>query len=315
MKQKIVLFSILIISFYACKKDGASTNKTTATQNTSAGKYLLFDADELYNSGKSSTPSLFTSLYRTNLDGSGLTRLTTPPPNYFDYRASISSDGSKIIFVRGNQDDTDRGLYTIDSAGNNLTNITKGNEVDYAFFSPDGAHVVYAKSLVDNVPYTLDVYVANADGSNEQKITSFANQNGEAIPVGWSQNGRMYIVAAGNSIKTGVYSINADGSGMQFITSNRSIEAISPDGKYFLFDSLTGLSICNIDGSNVKTVLSFTSNYPDELVGAAWSADEKEIYFLGYDTATKTPALSKVNTDGSGLTKVLNGYYEYPGIH
>ena len=315
MKQKIAFF-ILLILFYSCKKDGASNiNKNITTQNASPGKYLLFDADWLYNSGKSSTLSLLTSLYRTNLEGAGLTQITTPPTNYFDYRASYSFDGSKIIFVRGNQDGTDHGLYIVDSTGNNLTNITKGDEVDYASFSPNGKQVVYAKSLTSGASSAYDIYVANADGTDEQKITSFANQNGGAGNIHWSSDGKIYFEASSNSVKSGIYSINADGSNLNYITSNFELMSISPDGKYLLYETTMGLSICNNDGSNPVTVINFNSSTPDAIIGGGWSADGKEIYYSHFDSALNTFGIFKINIDGSGLTKILNGYYEYPSIH
>jgi len=311
MKRKFTLLSIIIVLFCSCKKD----NKTTAA-NPSPGKYLLFDADGIYNSGKSSSPSLFTSLFYSNLDGSGLTQITVPPVNYFDYRASYSFDGTKIIFVRGNEDDTDRGLYTVDNTGNNLKNITKGDEVDFASFSPDGQRIVYAKSLVSSAPYLYDIYVANADGSSEQKITSLANQNGGAADIHWSFDGKIYFAGSSDSLKAGLYAINADGSNMHYVTSNAALMAISPDGKYFLFETTTGMSICNSDGSNPKTLLNVSSsNTPDSIIGGGWSADGKEIYYSSFYGATSNFGIFKINNDGTNLTKVLNGYYEYPSIH
>jgi Tol biopolymer transport system component len=108
------------------------------------------------------------------LDGTGLTRVTTPPANYFDFDARFSPDGKQILFIRDDLNDDDRSLYIVDTSGNNLKTITTGNDITNAILSPNSKQLAYIKNF-SNKFGADDVYVANADGSNETNITNFSS--------------------------------------------------------------------------------------------------------------------------------------------
>ncbi|HEY8781501.1 MAG TPA: hypothetical protein VIM16_07805 [Mucilaginibacter sp.] len=313
-KSNYLLLIIAFASLCSCKKD-AQINNIVQTSPVYSGKYLLFDADESFNKSfnpsQSIFPSPYTSIYYSNLDGSKITPITGSDSGYYSYRASWSPDGKQVLFIHGNQSGTDRSLCIIDITGDNFKSVVKGNEVDFASFSPDGEKLVYAKSLVDD--YKYDVYVSNVDGTSEQRITNFANDNGAVANIHWSSDGKIYFYGSGSHTTGGIYSINEDGSNLKYIMLPVDFLGISPDGKKILFDLSNGLFICNIDGTNIKTIISYDNNNPNMLVGASWSADGNEIYVSNADYPANF-GLYKLKADGSGLHQILAGYYEFPVV-
>ena len=311
-RSTYLLFVTLFMLLCPCKKTDP-VQKINTSPPVYSGKYLLFDADETFNTGKSNFPSAYTAIYYSNLDGSNITKITGSDPGYYSYRPSWAPGGKQVLFIRGNQYDTDRSVCIIDITGTNFKSVVKGNEVDYASFSPDGKKLVYAKSLVDSIPFKYDVYVSNADGTAEQRITTFAKDNGAVANIQWSSNGTIYFYGSGNHTKTGVYSINANGTGLKYIMTDVNFLGVSPDGKHILFDLGNGLFLCNIDGSNIKSIITYDNDHPNMIVGASWSADSKQIYLSNADYPANF-GLYKVNIDGSRFQKLLVGYYEYPGV-
>jgi Tol biopolymer transport system component len=312
MFKKICFLLIIIPLFFSCKKDSPAQNVITTTP-VNRGRYVLFDADEAFNQGLSNSPSPFTSIYYTNLDGSGLTRVTGPEVGYYSYRPSWAPNGKSILYIRGNQTDTYRSLCSINLNGTNFRSLVQGNKVDYPSYSYDGTKLIYAKSFVGSPPYQADVYTADTTGANEQKITSFAADNGSVSNIHCSSDGRIYFYGFSQHLSPGVYSVMPDGSDLKFAIYDVDFLGISPDGKYILYDLSTGLYICNNDGTNNRTVIAFNSTVPNMLAGAAWSPDDSEIYLSNADYPANFGMYS-VTAQGYGLQQFAAGYYELPQV-
>ncbi len=312
-KSTYLLLIVVLALVYSCKKD--SSNKIVTKPFLAPGKYLLFDADEAFNMGQSVSPSLYTSIYYANLDGSGITRITPAEPTYYSYRASWSPDGTQIIYTRGDLADTARGLCTIDITGRNFKRIVKGDEADYGCFSPNQGMIAYAKSLVHTPPYKYDVYIANTYGSSEQRLTYFADDNGAVANIHWSADGNIYFNAGSDRSKNGIYSIDKSGNSLKYIMGAGHLLGVSPDGKYILFDQSNGLFTSNTDGTNIKTLITYDDNNPNMLLGASWSANGGFIYLSNTNLPGNLLGIFKINDAGYGFQKVLDGFYEYPSVH
>ncbi len=192
-------------------------------------------------------------IYMSDLDGRIVLKLTNTPG--YDAEATMSPDGKTMIFTSTRNGDLD--LYTMNIASGEIKQITTDLGYDGgAWFSHDGKKIVwrasrpktdadikeYKELLKEGLvaPTQMEVFVANADGTDARQITSLGQAN-------WAPNflkdGRI-IFCSNHEYKRGfpfnMYVINADGSGMEKISRDKGFDAfpmISPDGKKIIFSS------------------------------------------------------------------------------
>jgi len=198
-------------------------------------------------------------IFTSGPDGSDLRRLTDTPG--YDAEATTSPDGSKIIFTSMRDGDLD--IYTMDPDGSNVTRIT--DELGYdggAFYSSDGQRIVWRASrpsteeeLADYQtllstsairPMNLEVFVANADGSDARQVTS--NGHANFAPYFFPDGKRIIFVSnmSGETRNFDVWTVNDDGTGLEQITFYSGFDGFpmfSPDGKYLVFASNRGGSV------------------------------------------------------------------------
>jgi TolB protein len=193
-------------------------------------------------------------IFMADTKGNIVKQLTNSPG--YDAEAVISPKGDKILFCSMRNGDLD--LYTMNLDGTNVKQIT--NTLGYdggAWFSPDGSKIVWRasrpkteeeikeyKMLLDTgivMPTNMEVFVANADGSNMQQITALGQAN-------WAPNftpdGNKIIFASNHEHKKGfpfnLYLINLDGTGLEKISRDGGFDAFpafSPNGKKIIFSS------------------------------------------------------------------------------
>ncbi len=193
-------------------------------------------------------------IFIADLNGKIVKQLTSEPG--YDAEATISPKGDKIVFTSTRNGDLD--LYVMDIDGKNVKQIT--HELGYdggAWFSPDGKKIVWrasrpkteedikeykdlmAQGLV--APTSMEVFVANADGSDVHQVTHLGKAN-------WAPNftpdGKKIIFASNHEYERGfpfnLYLINMDGTGLEKISHDGGFDAFpmfSPSGKKFIFSS------------------------------------------------------------------------------
>lgn len=171
-------------------------------------------------------------IFTANPDGSDIRRLTDTWR--YDAEATISLDGSRILFTSLRNGDLD--IYVMDADGSNVKQLT--DELGYdggAFFSLDGSKIVYRASrhtteaerqnylsllqrdLIQ--PGSLDIYVMDADGSNKRRLTD----NGAAnfSPFFFPSSDRVIFASNlhdPNGRNFDLYAIDVDGSNLERIT-------------------------------------------------------------------------------------------------
>jgi TolB protein len=184
-----------------------------------------------------------------------ITKQLTNEPGY-DAEATISPKGDKIIFTSTRNGDLD--LYTMDLDGSNVKQITHDLGYDGgAWFSPDGKKIVWrasrpkteeeqkeykdllAQGLV--APTSMEVFVADADGSHVQQVTNLGKAN---WAPNFTPNGKRIIFASNHEYARGfpfnIYLVNMDGTGLEKVSHDGGFDAFpmfSPDGKKFIFSS------------------------------------------------------------------------------
>jgi TolB protein len=193
-------------------------------------------------------------IFMADLDGKIVKQLTTSKG--YDAEATISPDGKMMLYTSDKDGDID--LYMMDLKTGKEKRIT--NTLGYdggAWFSPDGKKIIwrasrpkteeaikeYKELLAENLvaPTNMEVFVANADGSDAKQITSFGQANW--APYFMPDNKRI-IFASNHEYKRGfpfnLYTINGDGSGLKKISHDNGFDAFpmfSPDGKKLIFCS------------------------------------------------------------------------------
>lgn len=156
-------------------------------------------------------------IYKVNADGSGRTQLTSNSAR--DRFPTWSPDGSTIVFV-SDRNGSDDEIYTMDSDGNNVQQVTTGASlvnIPGPRFSPDGSRIAFVSDRSGDAQiYTMDV-----DGNNVQQVTS--SSAFDASPT-WSPDGTEIAFERDGEI----YKINADGSGSPQNLTNNSERDASP---------------------------------------------------------------------------------------
>jgi Tol biopolymer transport system component len=183
-------------------------------------------------------------IYSVNPDGSGLRRLTDNAADDTDPRWSY--DGSRIVFSSAR--DGQREIYSMDADGAHQTRLTfRASASDASAngdpaWSPDGGKIVFVRT--PNAPgTTAGVYVMNADGSGQQRLTDDQTVNDQPA---WSPDGSKIAFrssrAAGGAASS-VYVMSPDGSGQTQLTPADFSAAENPswksDGSQLVFNGVT----------------------------------------------------------------------------
>ena len=189
-------------------------------------------------------------------DRSGRVRKQLTDTKGYDAEATVSPKGDRIVFT--SMRDGDLELYTMNIDGSDVKRVT--NSLGYdggAFFSPDGTKLLWRASRPSSkediaeykellkkglvMPTNMELFVANADGSEARQITSFGKANWAPY---WHPSGEKVIFASNHATERGfpfsLYMVGLDGTGLERITTSDTFDAFpvfSPDGKHLVFSS------------------------------------------------------------------------------
>ena len=243
------------------------TGRTTCAYFYPDGKHILYGSTHLANKECPPIPDRSKygnkyiwaiyegfDIFKADLNGKIVKRLTSTKG--YDAEATISPKGDLILFTSMRDGDLD--LYTMDLNGKHVKRITSALGYDGgAWFSPDGTKILWRASrptteaeikeykdlLAENLvaPTHMEVWIANADGSNAHQITFLEQAN-------WAPNftpdGKHIIFCSNHEYKRGfpfnMYLTDLDGKGKEKISRDKGFDAFpmfSPDGKKIVFCS------------------------------------------------------------------------------
>jgi predicted Ser/Thr protein kinase len=156
-----------------------------------------------------------------------------------------------------------------------------------------------------------EIYVANSDGSDEQRLTDHAA--GDWLPI-WSPDGTRIVFTsdreATHTEGYQLYLMNADGSNPTRLTTrpdrNAKSASWSPDGSRIAFHSYCDLILIDADGSNWTTLVERREDLCPDF--PTWAPDGRRIAFRNMTLPDRAPPVQHdiyvVNDDGSGLLKL-----------
>jgi hypothetical protein len=193
-------------------------------------------------------------IFRANVDGSGITQLTDTPG--YDAEGTVCKKDGSIVFTSVRDGDLD--LYRMDADGKNVRRLTSTPGYDGgAFFNDDCTKIVWrasrpkeGKELDDYRhllsshlvrPTKLEIYVANADGSDPVQLTYL---DSASFAPFWHPSQKRILFSSNFGDPKGrefdLFAVDIDGTNLERISAAAGFDGFpmfSPDGRYLAFSS------------------------------------------------------------------------------
>ena len=225
---------------YSSTHEGDRACPTTAAERTGRYVWDIFDTYDIYVSDP---------------DGSNVELLIGGEG--YDAEPTVSPDGRFVIFTSTRSGDLE--LWRYELATGETIQLTDGLGYDGgAFFSPDSEKIVWRASrpegedaeryrdlLTRNAvePGALNLFVANADGSDAQQVTDLPGANW--APFFHPSGEKLLFSTNHHTLNEGgrefdLFMIGVDGSGLERVTFSGTFDAFpmfSPDGTRLVFAS------------------------------------------------------------------------------
>ncbi|MFC2026090.1 DUF5050 domain-containing protein [Chloroflexota bacterium] len=149
-----------------------------------------------------------------------------------------------------------------------------------------------------------EIYVMNADGTDQKRITNNARSDMEPS---WSPDGSRITFCSDHSGNSEIYVVDSNGSNLQRLTSNADMDCgpvWSPNGRLIAFHSYRGASwdiyVINADGSEERKI----TDHPETDTYPTWSPDGRHIAF--HTTRDGDWEIYSMDSDGTNQKRLTN---------
>jgi Tol biopolymer transport system component len=207
------------------------------------------------------------SIWKMNANGSNPLQLTLDGPDITNFEPGISPNGNRVVFQK--QDTEAQDVYTVGINGGAETDITNTpydtapgandhSDECCAEYSPAGTKIVYvnAYNLQDHEDtYNNDIWVMNADGTNQHALTntSFPMENDGPS---WSPDGTKIVFSRTANVSSApgyLYVMNANGTNVTPLMNGASQiigynPTWSPDGTRIAYNTGSTINIVSAAG-------------------------------------------------------------------
>ncbi|HLF25700.1 MAG TPA: hypothetical protein VJG32_05145 [Anaerolineae bacterium] len=236
----------------------------------------------------------------------------------------LSPDGSRLLILAFVE--TGPVFYTANVDGSGQRQLTDREVQRMPAWSPDSARLAFSAPIGDEPESTVQVFVANADGSEEVQVTR-DRQFQHSDPT-WSPDGARLAYILRETAEPGQPNrgvgfgvVNSDGTGETIVAGPPAGMMLidgslkwSPDGKRLAFQRGVfsfngappsgdeGIYTVNVDGTGLTQLARLQDppvSYVHSLDNLAWSPDGAHIAYKDGST------LNVINSDGSGPARPL----------
>lgn len=291
-------WSLLVIALCLAACGGSGAGGVTLRTGTPGAivfsSYRALDGSDAVNSAQADGTLPVSNIWTVKSDGSGLTAITQLPGTAVgaDSREpQWSPDGTKIVYSSGRALDASANasvgsainiwVSNADgSAATPLTQLTVYAPCHGSAWSPDGTKIAYFSwrgldggNTSSNTNGTRNIWVTNADGSNNHPVTQITAVGGDSYYPRWSPDSTRLAFYSGRALD------GSDAANGQYFTQN--------------------IWIVKADGSGAVPVTQLTGQLGGNQ-DAYWSKDGNTLLFAGNGILT-------VHADGSALTQLTTG--------
>lgn len=193
-------------------------------------------------------------IYVSNVDGTGVTRLTSTDAD--DRRPSFSPDGRQIVFTRGEDGD----LHLMKADGSRVRRLTSDptEEIEPAW-SHDGRSIAFSRRTPGTDAY--EIWVIRPDGTGRRRVTTL---RAASYTPSWSpDDGRIAFASGARDSRYEIYTVRADGTELRRVTRSEE-DAFDPawslDGASIAFSRGGAIVVVDVEEGSEDRLTSGRNN-------------------------------------------------------
>ncbi len=253
-------------------------------------KKVLFTSSR---EGKKDTQNNSVSqLFLVDITGKNLTKISDKSISSYFW----SKDNKKVGWTSYSDNKTDAYIYDLDLKKN--IQLSVGNNISNLIFNDAVSKVAYNLRTLSS---QYEIYLANIDGTNEEKITNNLNWINLFY---FTTNTKLLYSISDSATKYYSYDLSSKTATETQYDISRPNGPKSSDGKYSAYlsnrDGKNNVFISTIDGKNERKLTTI-----DTVQGEiSWSLDSKMIFFTSMKSGEN--AMYVVSIDGGAAKKIVD---------
>lgn len=196
------------------------------------------------------------SIITVDRNGANPTQVTENTSKFKFLKAEFSSNPSVLLLTAAYAFYNSFYIFTINTDGTNMNQLTTTGDDEYPAFSPDGSKIVFTSYR--NSGEWGEIYVMDVDGSNQTNLT---NSPGDDARPRFSPDGMKIVFDSYTDGNMDIYIMNHDGSDQTRLTYDAQYDwypRFSPDGAFIIFErgdyGEVDICIMNPDGTEKRNL-------------------------------------------------------------